>query len=535
MEKKENEKTNEENIIPYKPKNTGKIVGIIIAVLVLVIALVVLLIVLLGGSKKESGSNNDNNNNNGNESSDSVYKLSNDEVSNFDLAFLKLENKEENKIYSPLSIKYALLMLKEGAKGDSKKQISSVVGDYEPQTYVNSSHKSFANALFVRDDYKSSIEEKYINVLKKDYNAEVMYDSFESPNTLNNWVSNKTFKLIDNLFDDIRDNTFILVNALAIDMEWNNKIQSENQGYDVNFKHEKFNAYVSPLSGSGYTPMDFNNMSNRNSVQIAAVANKYDIIKELGEENIRKEVTDAYNKWVNEGAYNSCDDPEPVSKYIENYMKDIKENYGHISSSTDFLFYDDEDIKVFAKDLKEYDGSVLQYVGIMPKNVSLKNYVEKINEKDLNKIIGNLKDISLDNFDDKTITYIKGNIPLFNFEYDLNLIEDLNKLGITDVFDSSKANLTGITSEEHAFIGSAAHKANIEFSNDGIKAAAATQIGGLGGIDCGFEYDFDVPIKEIDLTFDNPYMFLIRDKESGEIWFVGTVYEPSEYQAPRYW
>ena len=28
------------------------------------------------------------------------------------------------------------------------------------------------------------------------------------------------------------------------------------------------------------------------------------------------------------------------------------------------------------------------------------------------------------------------------------------------------------------------------------------------------------------MTFDRPYMFLIRDKENGEVWFVGTVYEP---------
>ena len=37
---------------------------------------------------------------------------------------------------------------------------------------------------------------------------------------------------------------------------------------------------------------------------------------------------------------------------------------------------------------------------------------------------------------------------------------------------------------------------------------------------------YDVPVEEIDLTFDKPYMFIIRDKESGEVWFAGTVYEP---------
>jgi len=34
--------------------------------------------------------------------------------------------------------------------------------------------------------------------------------------------------------------------------------------------------------------------------------------------------------------------------------------------------------------------------------------------------------------------------------------------------------------------------------------------------------------KKIDLTFDNPYMFVIRDKDTGEVWFTGTVYEGSK-------
>ena len=73
------------------------------------------------------------------------------------------------------------------------------------------------------------------------------------------------------------------------------------------------------------------------------------------------------------------------------------------------------------------------------------------------------------------------------------------------------------------------HKANIEFSNEGIKAAAATEGGGAGDTNCGFDYIYKVPIKEIDITFNKPFMFLIRDKNTKEVWFAGTVYEPTEY------
>ena len=70
------------------------------------------------------------------------------------------------------------------------------------------------------------------------------------------------------------------------------------------------------------------------------------------------------------------------------------------------------------------------------------------------------------------------------------------------------------------------HKTTIEFSNDGIKAAAATTEGGIGAAGCGFDYIYKVPVENIDITFNKPYLFLVRDKDTGEVWFTGTVYEP---------
>ena len=54
------------------------------------------------------------------------YQLKDNALSKFDLYFLQLENNKKNNVYSPLSIKYALEMLNEGAKGNSKKQINNI-------------------------------------------------------------------------------------------------------------------------------------------------------------------------------------------------------------------------------------------------------------------------------------------------------------------------------------------------------------------------------------------------------------------------
>ena len=34
-----------------------------------------------------------------------------------------------------------------------------------------------------------------------------------------------------------------------------------------------------------------------------------------------------------------------------------------------------------------------------------------------------------------------------------------------------------------------------------------------------------MPVKTIELNFDKPFLFLIRNKDTNEIWFVGTLYE----------
>ena len=218
-------------------ENKKSKIGLIVTLItVLSIAVIVLLVVLLvGTNKKEKIQTN-------NEVKASEYRMSGNGIEKFDLAFLKLENKEENKIYSPLSIKYALAMLNEGTSGDSKSQITAVIGDYKAKKYTNSKNMSLANALFVRDSLKNTIKKEYTDTLKSKYNAEVIYDSFEKADNVNNWVKSKTLNLIDKLVDDIDDSqVFMLINALGIDMEWASK-------FIVNWSVEGYTSYVFTLT-----------------------------------------------------------------------------------------------------------------------------------------------------------------------------------------------------------------------------------------------------------------------------------------------
>lgn len=463
----------------------------------------------------------------------SKYKLKGNHLQDFDIKFLQLENGEKNIIYSPLSIKYALQMLNEGTKGESKEQLEAILGDYQPKKYVNNANMSFANAMYINQLYKTQVKDEYTKTLVDKYYAEVIYDSFEKADSMNKWISDKTFGLIDNMLSDdqVAGKTFFLINALAIDMEWNKKIQADKlmlDNYSVSYAHEKYGHSITPVSKDTQKEVDFNNGKLKaQALEIGASINKYDIVEELGEEKIRNTITKEYDEYITkkpcgEGQY------EDTETFVSKFIKELDSNYGRLNSSTDFEFYVDENTKVFAKDLKTYEGTTLQYVGIMPTNVSLTTYVEKTTAEEYNRIIKSLKKVELGNFKEGVVTKITGLIPTFSFDYQLDLEKDLKKLNVTDIFDADKADLTGILPEKGNFISDTLHKATIEFSNDGIKAAAVTIFGGAGSAGCGFEHLYDVPVEVIDLTFDKPYVFFIRDKNTNEIWFTGTVYEPNK-------
>ena len=92
-------------------------------------------------------------------------------------------------------------------------------------------------------------------------------------------------------------------------------------------------------------------------------------------------------------------------------------------------------------------------------------------------------------------------------------------LGIQKAFTEA-ADFTNMTSSPIGlYIRDALHKADIEFSESGIKAAAATAI-----VFADKSARVNNPVK---IEINKPFLYVIRDKANGEIWFVGTMYEPN--------
>lgn len=114
-------------------------------------------------------------------------------------------------------------------------------------------------------------------------------------------------------------------------------------------------------------------------------------------------------------------------------------------------------------------------------------------------------------------------LPKFEFERTFNLRDTLVGMGMTDAFDPTVADLSGMNGKRDKrdlFIQHVIHKAWVEVYEEGTKAAAATTI----TIGCG------VAPHPPPATFraDHPFLFTIVEMRTRSILFIGRMTDPEE-------
>ena len=114
----------------------------------------------------------------------------------------------------------------------------------------------------------------------------------------------------------------------------------------------------------------------------------------------------------------------------------------------------------------------------------------------------------------------KVGLPKFKAEYSAQLKEQLETLGMGEAFDPNKADFKGMSATEQLFISHVQHKTFVEVNEEGTEAAASTLI-----VMMPVSARSEPPTP----TFraDHPFVFLIRDNQSGLILFLGRVVKPS--------
>lgn len=328
---------------------------------------------------------------------------------------------DDNSLVSPVSIAYLLSMIKSGAKGNTLKELELVLNNYNLTPLINTDEKvSMANSIWIKNGYKDAINKEYVGGLKINYRSDIMYDDFNGAANINNWVKEKTYDMIDKLFDDsdITPNTIMtLVNAIAINLKW----------------EEPFNC-------------------NSTTMEL-------------------------FNEKENVYMMHSTED------YLESdYFTGFVKTYESLEDETQF-----------------------EFIGLLPKN-------------NVNEVIDNLSNDVLKKSRTNDSAFIS--IPRFKYDYDVDYLKKiLNKMGINDLFSEDKADLSGISNG--IYVSVIKQKTYIDFMETGTKAAAAS----------GATFDKNSPagVTSYEVNFNKPFVYIIKEKNSDNIYFIGVVNKPTIY------
>ena len=109
-------------------------------------------------------------------------------------------------------------------------------------------------------------------------------------------------------------------------------------------------------------------------------------------------------------------------------------------------------------------------------------------------------------------------MPRFEFESELRLNDALAALGMGQAL-TGEADFSGMTGGRDLFISDVIHKAFVAVDEAGTEAAAATAV--------VMREMAAAPEEPIELVIDRPFVFLIRDIQTGAILFIGRVVDPS--------
>lgn len=110
-------------------------------------------------------------------------------------------------------------------------------------------------------------------------------------------------------------------------------------------------------------------------------------------------------------------------------------------------------------------------------------------------------------------------MPKFTYSSSFSLADTLSAMGMPDAMSPGQADFTGIDGTRELYISDVVHKAVVAVDEKGTEAAAATGV---------VVRTTSAPAEQpVIVTVDRPFVFLIRDLETGTVVFAGRVLNPT--------
>jgi serpin B len=153
----------------------------------------------------------------------------------------------------------------------------------------------------------------------------------------------------------------------------------------------------------------------------------------------------------------------------------------------------------------QYDGNELSMVILLPEAGQFQAFKEGLQAQQVCDIVSSLQS-----------TGVALTMPKFEFDSEFSLTDTLAGMGMPIAF-SGDADFSGMTGTLALYISEVIHKAFVSVDEAGTEAAAATAV---------IMPESGPPELPVEVTIDHPFIFLIRDIETGAILFVGRVMDP---------
>jgi len=155
-----------------------------------------------------------------------------------------------------------------------------------------------------------------------------------------------------------------------------------------------------------------------------------------------------------------------------------------------------------------YAGEDLSMLVLLPKGDDIKALEDSLDS---------LKLASLRN----ALTQERVNVylPKYKFETKYFMADTLSEMGMPTAF-SGNADFSGMTGKKDLFITDVIHQAFVEVNEEGTEAAAATGVI-MGATSIG-------PDRTKTFYADHPFIFIIQEKATGNILFMGRVSDPTK-------
>ncbi len=198
------------------------------------------------------------------------------------------------------------------------------------------------------------------------------------------------------------------------------------------------------------------------------------------------------------------DDTEKRPFYAPN--GDVEVDMMHLKVENDDMLPYYEDSRVQAIELP-YKGDELSMVIILPKDRDIDSYIDDLDANSISDINDGLYPVELEVY-----------MPKFKLETKYELVPIMKQLGMNDAFISGLADFSGMSDQGMApYISNIIHQTFIEVDEKGTEAAAATAVV-MNELSSSGNF----------FNADSPFLYMIKQRDTGNILFMGTMKDPSE-------